>query len=239
VRKYPTLEPAVDLYLLSAKGNLNSARTFASDFFAAREKVAGILHFVANGPEQAGIIFESGEVGELFFDVLGSVKQKPAVGFGEHGSVVEGVARSDHFVTQPFEGGHGFFLLIVDAQEVIRYAVIGDLKPMAEKGGPAELAHERFRKFLERVGQNDDLCEGAQFVEKLLRPGQRAQRADDFLNFGETKIIFRKNFQATLHEHVIVGYVASGEAELFDSGLFGEGDPDFGDEHPLEVERNN
>src|SRR5690606_10173904 len=42
--------------------------------------------------------------------------------------------------------------------------------------------------------------------------------------------------QPTLHQHVVVGLVTGGAAERVDTRALGEGDPDLGDQHALQVE---
>ncbi|MCY1550636.1 hypothetical protein D3C76_1221080 [compost metagenome] len=42
--------------------------------------------------------------------------------------------------------------------------------------------------------------------------------------------------QALLHQHVVVRDVAGGRLERFDSGFFSEGDPDFRNQYPFQVE---
>ena len=42
--------------------------------------------------------------------------------------------------------------------------------------------------------------------------------------------------EALLHQHVVVGLVARGAAQLRDAGALGDVDPDLGDQHALEVE---
>ncbi len=42
--------------------------------------------------------------------------------------------------------------------------------------------------------------------------------------------------QALFHQNVVVGDVAGGGLERFDSGFFGEGDPDFRNQHTFKVE---
>ncbi|MNY48664.1 hypothetical protein D3C86_1840150 [compost metagenome] len=41
--------------------------------------------------------------------------------------------------------------------------------------------------------------------------------------------------QTLLHQHVVVGNVAGSRLERVDSGFFGKGDPDFRDQHTLEI----
>ena len=49
-------------------------------------------------------------------------------------------------------------------------------------------------------------------------------------------MVLREEVEAETHELVVVGLVARGTVEFGNSGHFGEGDPDFGDEDAFEVE---
>ena len=59
------------------------------------------------------------------------------------------------------------------------------IEPVAEQRRPVELFQQRLRELLERVGQNDDLHQRAEFIEKFFSARQRLQRADDFLDVRE------------------------------------------------------
>ena len=48
----------------------------------------------------------------------------------------------------------------------------------------AELLHQRLGELLKRVRKDDDLHEGAEFIEKFLAAGHGLERADDVLSRG-------------------------------------------------------
>ena len=48
--------------------------------------------------------------------------------------------------------------------------------------------------------------------------------------------MLREEIQPVPHEHVVVGLVAGGSPEPLDAGSLGDGDPDLGNEHTLDVE---
>ena len=85
--------------------------------------------------------------------------------------------------------GDGPFLLIGDAQPVIDDAVVGDFELVAKQRRPLQLSNQRLSEFLKSVGEDDDLNEGAQFAEKVQRPLQRSQRADDGLDIGQFQAV--------------------------------------------------
>ena len=87
-------------------------------------------------------------------------------------------------VIHPFEGGHGFALLFPDAQFVIHDAIVLDNQPVAQKRRLAELAEQGSGELLERIGENDDLHERPEFIQKFPAARQRTQRTDDVLDVG-------------------------------------------------------
>ena len=159
------------------------------------------------------------------------------VGGGEHGGVVEGIAGGDDVVVERAQGFDGFFLLIRDTQFVVCDFAVFDDEAMAEECGPIELAHEGLGEFFEGVGKNDHLRDGAEFVEELFGAGQGTQTADDFLDVANAEVVLGEDFKAALHQYVVIGNVARGEAEFGNRGFFRDGDPDFGHEHALHVQR--
>ena len=48
-----------------------------------------------------------------------------------------------------------------------------------------------------------------------------------------------EDLNARFHEHVIVGLVASSALQLWDTGAFGNSNPDLGHQHAFEVERDD
>ena len=165
------------------------------------------------------------------------MEEETGIGLAQHGGVVEGISGGDDAVVQRLEGGHGLLLLIGLAQLVVHDAAVrGHIQLVAEDGGPRQLAHQRLGKFSKSVAQNDDLRDGAQLIEKGLRPLQRSQRADDLLDVRQLEAVCVQDFEAALHEHIVVGLLPRGAAQFGDASFFGKGDPDFRDENAFKIE---
>ena len=45
-----------------------------------------------------------------------------------------------------------------------------------------------------------------------------------------------EEIEPALHQNVVIRDVARGEAEFADAGFFGDGDPDFRDEHAFQIQ---
>jgi hypothetical protein len=192
-----------------------------------------------HGGEQIAIFLEGGELRELLFDVVGGMKKKSGVRFGQHGGVVEGIAGGDKEVLQGFQGDDGAALGVFLAQFVARDASFLDHQVIAENGGPFQLAHDGLGEFLKRVGQNDDLCERSQFAQKFQRAGQRAQRGDDFLDVGQLEAVLIEDFDAGAHEFVVIRFIAGGAAQFGDVGFFGDGNPNLRHEDAFQIQHDD
>jgi hypothetical protein len=48
-----------------------------------------------------------------------------------------------------------------------------------------------------------------------------------------------QNVQPVLHQHIVIGFVARRAPQIRNTGTLSEFNPDFGDEHPFEVETDN
>jgi len=198
-----------------------------------------LKHRRSDGGQEVAVFLDGGKLGELSPDGLGRLKEKTGVRFGQHGGVVEGIAGGDDEIMEAAEGGDGAAFGLRLAQLVAGNPAILDEQMVAENGGPLQLAHEGFGKFLERVGEDDDLGEGAQLAEEIQRAGQGAQGGDDFLNVRQLQSALVEDFDAAAHEFVVIGFVACGAAQIGDVGFFGDGNPDFGDEDALQIQDDN
>ena len=105
--------------------------------------------------------------------------------------------------------------------------------------GQLKLSHQRLRELLERVGQNDDLHDRAQFIQKFLAAGQRLERADDFLDVRELDAVLVQDADAVAHQLVVIRLVARGAAQFRNPGLLGDGNPDFRRQHAFHVQSHN
>ncbi|MNP26262.1 hypothetical protein D3C76_1191070 [compost metagenome] len=110
---------------------------------------------------------------------------------------------------------------------------------MAEQGREAQLAHQRLGELIEGVRQDHHLEALAQPVDELDGAIERLERGDHFLNVGELQAVLVENSQALLHQHVVVGNVPGSGPEGFDPGFFGEGDPDFRNQHTFKIQTGN
>ena len=132
------------------------------------------LHRPLDELQQFRVGLDGFELRELFFHVVRRAEQKAHVRLDEHGGVVERIAGGNDVIIHPLEGGHGLALLFAEAQLVIHDAVILHHEPVAQQRRPAKLAEQGSGELLERVGQDDDLHQRAEFIQKFLCAGQRA-----------------------------------------------------------------
>jgi hypothetical protein len=92
-------------------------------------------------------------------------------------------------VVQKFQRGHGFLFLLGHTELVIHDSIVFHDQPMAEQGGPVELADERRGELFEGVGQNQDLGQSAQFVEEGFGAVEQRERADDLLDVEGEEVV--------------------------------------------------
>ena len=110
---------------------------------------------------------------------------------------------------------------------------------MAKQRRPRELAHQRVRKFIKSVGQNNHFVVFAQRVKKSARAGQRGHFANHLLNIRQTQAVFGQNAQAIFHQYVVIGFIARRAPQGVNPRAFGKRNPDFGDQNALKVKANN
>ena len=160
--------------------------------------------------------------------------------FFEHGGVVVGIARGDHGEVEFLETTHGLALLIGHAQVVIHHAAVGiGFQTVTEQRRPAELAHQRMSELVKSVGQDHDLIALAQRVEKGACAGHRSHFGDHRLNLRQPQPVAGQRIEPITHQHIVIRLVARGAAQFGHAGTLGEFNPDFGDEHPFEVETDD
>ena len=68
-------------------------------------------------------------------------------------------------------------------------------------------------------------------------PRQRSDGCDDFLNILQTQIPLFQDFQPHLHQLIVIRYIAGGQSQLLNAGLFSKSDPDFRDKNALQITR--
>ena len=148
-----------------------------------------------------------------------------------------GVAGGDGFDAAGVQRAHRGELTFGAAhREVGDGAICGYHQLVAEQRRPAELLHEGLGELFESVGDDDDLGEAAQLVQKRAGAGHGVDLGDDRLHVGQAQPMLGQNVEAPLHEFVVVGLVAGGALKLGDAGFLGEGDPDFGNQHAFQIE---
>ena len=106
---------------------------------------------------------------------------------------------------------------------------------MAKQCRVAQLLHQRHGEFVEGVRQNHHLKTLTQPVQKFPGTGQRVQLTDHFLDLRQAIAVLVQQFQALLHQDIVIRNVAGGGLELINAGFFGERDPDFRDQYSFKV----
>ena len=130
-------------------------------------------------------------------------------------------------------------LLIAHAQVVTLDHVVFDHEIVAENRRESEILHDGVGKFLERVRENDHLGFVAERVHKVAGAVEETEICNNVLDVRELDVFAFENLDAALHEHIVVGNVASGEAEVLDARLFGDGNPDFWRKNAFQVKSDN
>ena len=161
------------------------------------------------------------------------------VGLLEHARVVEGIAAGEHLEVEVLQVLHDFSLLVVEAQMVTLDHVVFDFQVVAEDGRETEVLHDGVGEFLERVRKNYHLGFVAELVHKVAGAVEESEVCDHVLNIRKLDAFAFENLDAALHEHVVVGNVARGQAQVLDAGLFGDGDPNFRGEDTFKVQGND
>ena len=127
-------------------------------------------------------------------------------------------------------------LLIGHAQCVADDAIFAHDELMTQDCWHAELHHQRRGELLERVAEDDHLRSRAQGVEKIAGTVHRRQSADDVGDQAHRQTLLVQDLQPALHQHVVVGLVASRAPQCLDTSAFGDSDPDLGHQHALKIE---
>ncbi len=65
---------------------------------------------------------------------------------------------------------------------------------------------------------------------------EQAQGADDLLDVGKFQAVPIENLQPPAHQHVVIRHVSGRQPKLLDAGLFRDGNPDFGRQHPFQIQ---
>ena len=119
------------------------------------------------------------------------------------------------------------------------FTALRDLKRVAEYRRIAELFHERRRELRERVTQNHDLGKAPELVEELLCARHRINRRDGLLNLLEPEAVLLQNVNAVAHQLVVVRLVPCCAAKFRDARSLRKRNPDFGNQHALQIQANN
>ena len=94
-------------------------------------------------------------------------------------------------------------------------------------------------EFAEGIGEDDDLGDAPQFIQKFPRALQRMERADDLLNIRKFQPMLRENGQASFHQDIIIRFITGGAAQFADAGFLSKSDPDLRHKHAFQVEGND
>lgn len=186
------------------------------------------------------VVARDGELREFLDHVVGRTEEDPRIGGGEHAGVVVGVPSGEDGEAELSKRFYGVSFLILEPD-----VVVDDLSrrvrfdPVAEQGRPAQLFHQRIRKFVERVGQDHDLVALPKSIQELARSSERGHASDRVLDLPETESFVGENVQAEAHQPVVVRLVACGAAQRVDARAIRDVDPYFGYENTLEVEADD
>jgi len=179
------------------------------------------------------------ELRELGDDGVRGAEEAALVGLLEHARIVEGIARGEHLEVEFLQVLHDLRLLVAHAQVVTFDHVVFDHEIMAEDCRESEVLHDGVGKFLERVRENNHLRFVAEFVHEVACAVQKSEVRDYVLDVRKLDVFTFENLDAALHEHVVIGNVASGEAEVLDARLFRNGNPDFWRKNAFQVKSDN
>ena len=91
----------------------------------------------------------------------------------------------------------------------------------------------------EGVADDHDLRERPELVEESARTLEGLERRDGVLDLGKLEAMLVKYVKTVLHELVVVGLFACGARQLRNVARIGELDPDFRNEHSLQVKTND
>ena len=189
--------------------------------------------------QQFGVGLGGFELRELGHDGIRRAEEAALVGLLEHARIVEGVSRSEHLEVQVLQVFHDLRFLVGEAQVVTLNHVVFDFQVVAEDSRETEILHDGVGEFLERVRKNNHLGFVAEFVHKVAGTVEKSEVCDHVLDVRKLDAFAFENLDAALHEHVVVGNVAGGEAQVLDAGLFGDGNPDFRGEDTFKVQGND
>jgi len=199
------------------------------------QTVLELVEFV----QKFGISLGGFELRELRHDGIRRAEEAALVGLLEHACVIEGVARGKHLEVEFLQVFHDFRLLVAHAQVVTLDHVVFDHEIVTENRREAEILHDGVGEFLERVREDNHLGFVAEFVHKIASAVEQAEVRNHVLDVRKLDVFAFENLDAPFHEHVVVGNVASGEAEVFDACLFGDGNPDFWSKNAFQVKSDN
>ena len=178
--------------------------------------------------------------GVLVHNPLWWAEEHSAVSLFYHRKVVIGIAGGKHLEVHGVEALNSVLLTILLPQLVPGdHVLVVDNQGVAEDGGPVELLHQRLRKLVKGVGENDCLGECAQLVHKGLGTIQRLHGGNHVLDILECQSMLLENLDSSLHKDIVVGDIPGGEPELLYPGLLGHINPDFRYQYSLKVKANN
>ena len=179
------------------------------------------------------------ELRELGDDGIWGAEEAALVCLLEHTRIVEGIARGEHLEVEFLQVFYDLRLLVAHAQVITLDHVVFDHEIVAENRRESEILHDRVGKFLERVREDDHLGFVAERIHEVAGAVEETEICDNVLDVRELDVFAFENLDAALHEHIVVGNVARGEAEVLDARLFGDGNPDFWRKNAFQVKSDN
>ena len=179
------------------------------------------------------------ELRELCHDGIWGAEETALVGLLEHARIVEGIARGEHLKVEFLQVLYDLRLLVAHAQVITLDHVVFNHEIVAENCRESEIFHDGVGEFLECIREDDYLSFVAERVHKVAGAVEETEICNNVLDVRELDVFAFENLDAALHEHIVVGNVASGEAEVLDARLFGDGNPDFWCKNAFQVKSDN
>jgi len=137
---------------------------------------------------------------------------------------------------QLFQRLHRATFAILQPQFVSADMATGfDLQPVAEQAGEFELPHQRVSELIESIRENNHLGPAFEPEQELLGAREGTHAIDHFLYLRQGDPVLVKNVQPVLHQFVVIRLFAGRAGQCFDTGSFGNIDPDFRYENTFEV----
>ena len=110
---------------------------------------------------------------------------------------------------------------------------------IAKQRGKTQFFHQRPGKLLVGVREDHNLRAPAKFVQERLGAGQRPDPSYHRLNIPELEFVITKDLEATFHQGVVIGDIASSETQITDPCFFGHFNPNFRNKNAFQIQTTN